>query len=81
MDPDDETVYATGPGHHRRGRAPVIEAYVDTDALDFPCPKPKGGCGAAVGDFCTHQGGAYRMIPCPVRPPHRPDPERDGGDR
>jgi hypothetical protein len=81
MDEDDETVYAKGPGKHQRGRAPVVTAYVDTEALDYVCPKDKGGCGAAVGDFCTHPDGSFRMIACPVRPPHRSDPESEGADR
>jgi hypothetical protein len=79
MDEDDETVYAKGPGKQRRGRAPVVEAYVDTEALDYVCPKDKGGCGAGLSDFCTHPDGSYRMMPCPVRLPHRANPDREGG--
>lgn len=70
--------YATGPPAHRIARKPVIEAYVDTEALDHVCPKPKGGCGAQLGEFCHHPNGTERIIPCPVRVPPRPNPEIDG---
>lgn len=80
MTDDDNPVYATGPGRHpRSSRGPVITAYVDTDALDYACPKPKGGCGAGLGEFCTHPDGTQRKMPCPVRLPHRANPDRNGG--
>lgn len=47
-------------------RAPVIEAYVDTDALDYDCIS----CQAAAGEFCRHDeahGGHERKMPCPKR--------------
>lgn len=57
--------YATGPGHpHSRGA--VFEAYVDTDALNIPCP----ACGVPEGEFCRHTpdvGGKERRMPCPKR--------------
>ncbi|UXA19517.1 hypothetical protein [Mycobacterium sp. SMC-4] len=57
--------YPTGPGSHRRGRGPVIEAYADTGALDRPCPHPPVGCGAAVGEFCTQPTDDIRPDPIP----------------
>ncbi|MCX2931373.1 hypothetical protein ORI20_13900 [Mycobacterium sp. CVI_P3] len=70
--------YATGPGRRTRSRGAVIEAYVDTEALDHKCPKPKGGCGADLGEFCHHPDGTERKMPCPVRIPARPEPEESG---
>lgn len=49
-------------------RDPVLTAYVDTLALDYPCPNP--ACRAAVGDLCRHDaehGGRDRKMPCPKR--------------
>jgi len=54
--------YPTGPGRHSSSGA-VIEAYVDTDALDRECHPPKG-CGAKPGDFCVFPGGSQKHIPC-----------------
>lgn len=55
--------YATGPGHHTRSRGAVVETYVDTDALEVRCP----ACHVAVGEFCVHENGASRRMPCPRR--------------
>lgn len=54
--------YAIGEGQHR-GRGPVIESYADTQALEVLCP----ACHAKPGDFCTHEAGVARRIPCPRR--------------
>lgn len=55
--------YAVGPGHHTHSRNAVVEAYAETDALEVLCPN----CGAKPGDFCVHENGAQRKIPCPRR--------------
>lgn len=55
--------YPVGPGHETRSRGPVIESYVDTDTLDYRCPN----CHAEPGDFCRHDNGAERKMPCPKR--------------
>jgi hypothetical protein len=49
-------------GHPCRSGA-VLEAYAETDALDHLCPN----CRAAVGEFCIHDDGTQRKIPCPKR--------------
>ncbi|WP_142396009.1 hypothetical protein [Mycobacterium kansasii] len=66
LDDDDRDPYPppwySGPPR-RPSRSPVIEAYVDTCALDVGCPN----CHAEVGDFCRHHpdlGGAERKVPC-----------------
>lgn len=41
----------------------VLLAYVDTGALDVVCP----ACGAKVDNFCRHESGADRKMPCPRR--------------
>lgn len=55
--------YATGPGARGSSHGPVIEAYVDTDALEILCEN----CGVAAGDFCKHPDGTPRRAPCPRR--------------
>lgn len=52
--------YATGPGH-RSSRGAAVEAYVDTDALELDCPI----CHAPAGEFCRHESGNERKMPCP----------------
>jgi hypothetical protein len=50
----------------RRTPGPVIEAYADTDALEFDCPN----CHAEAGEFCTlpaELGGGPRKAPCKKR--------------
>lgn len=54
--------YATGPGA-RHTHGPVIETYVDTDALDHDCPN----CQAPAGEFCRHDTGQHRKMPCIAR--------------
>lgn len=54
--------YALGPGRYQRTRGPVIEAYAD-GAIDHHCP----ACGAEPLQFCRHDGGALRTLPCPAR--------------
>lgn len=44
-------------------RGPVITAYVDTHALDVECIN----CGAKPGEFCRHDTGQDRKMPCPRR--------------
>lgn len=39
---------------------PVIEAYIDTEALDHDCPD----CSAGQGEFCRHPLGHERKMPC-----------------
>jgi hypothetical protein len=56
-----------GPGRHKSPRGAVIEAYVDTDALDRQCPPPPTGCGANLGEFCKSPNGFERHIPCIAR--------------
>jgi hypothetical protein len=66
MPDDDDRDYGRGPGHHHHTRGPVIEAYVDTDALEIRCPN----CGVHPGEFCRHDtelGGGDRKVPCPKR--------------
>jgi hypothetical protein len=41
----------------------VLLAYIDTNALDFLCPH----CHAGVGEFCRHESGNERRMPCPRR--------------
>lgn len=66
LDDDDYDPY---PPHYHAARPPhrspgaVIETYVDTDALEVPCP----ACDAALGDFCHHPDGTERKMPCPRR--------------
>lgn len=55
--------YAVGPGHHMHSKNAVLLAYVDTDALEVLCP----ACHAKPGDFCRHESGAERKMPCPRR--------------
>lgn len=55
--------YAVGEGRQHRSRGAVVESYVDTDALEVLCP----ACHAKPGDFCRHESGAARKIPCPLR--------------
>lgn len=55
--------YPVGPPQHSRSRGAVVEAYVDTDALEVLCP----ACHAVAGDFCRHGSGAARKMPCPRR--------------
>jgi hypothetical protein len=68
--PDDDQHWARGPAHNARTRGPVMDAYAETDALTRPCPH----CGANVDEFCVHESGVQRKIPCPQRLPHNPDP-------
>lgn len=44
----------------KRSPGAVIETYVDTDALEYVCPN----CGAGLGEFCRHDNGAERKMPC-----------------
>ncbi|OBS01879.1 hypothetical protein A9W98_18015 [Mycobacterium gordonae] len=45
-------------------RGPVIEAYVDTDALEVDCDN----CRVAAGEFCTNpENGELRKMPCNSR--------------
>jgi hypothetical protein len=55
--------YPVGPGHARTTGGAVVEAYVDTNALDYECP----ACGAAVAEFCRWDTGRQRRMPCPQR--------------
>jgi hypothetical protein len=55
--------YPIGPPQRLRSRGAVVEAYVDTDALEVLCP----ACRAVPGDFCRHDSGVLRRIPCPRR--------------
>jgi hypothetical protein len=55
--------YAVGPGHHTHSRNAVLLAYVDTDSLEVLCPN----CDAEPGEFCRHEDGVARKIPCPKR--------------
>lgn len=54
--------YATGPAPHPTP-GPVLEAYADTDALDRECPN----CRAPVNEFCRHESGVERKVPCVAR--------------
>lgn len=54
-----------------RGRGPVVRAYTDTGALDRDCPNPK--CAQPSGEYCVHDDGRYRRMPCPQRLPHNTD--------
>jgi hypothetical protein len=49
--------------HPPWGRGPVLESYAETGALERMCPN----CHAPVGEFCVHDGGTQRRIPCPKR--------------
>ncbi|GJO50200.1 hypothetical protein NJB1604_35850 [Mycobacterium marinum] len=69
LDDDDRDPYPP-PWHAGRpkpiSRGPVIEAYVDTEALEHACTN----CNAKPGDFCRHDtehGGGQRKVPCPKR--------------
>lgn len=73
--------YATGPARHTRSPGAVVDAYLETEALDHHCPQPKGGCGASPGEFCHHPDGTERKMPCPVRIPARPDPAEPGDEQ
>lgn len=61
--PDDESDYRRGPGWQKSPRGAVIEAYVETEALDRACPPPPRGCNAPLGEFCTFPDGTQRHIP------------------
>jgi hypothetical protein len=54
-----ETWYAGPPP--RRTPGPVVEAYADTETLEFDCTD---GCGAPAGEFCKHPNGEQRKMPC-----------------
>jgi hypothetical protein len=66
---DDDRQYARGPGRHHRSRGPVVAAYADTGAIDRSCPN----CGANPQEYCIHDNGVQRKMPCPNRLPHNPD--------
>jgi hypothetical protein len=55
--------YPVGSPRDVRSRGAVIETYVDSDALDSECPN----CHAKVGDFCRHELGHERKMPCLAR--------------
>lgn len=55
--------YPVGPPQHTRSRGAVVEAYADTGALGVLCP----ACRAVPGEFCRHESGAARKMPCPRR--------------
>lgn len=64
---DLDDTWHRGPGGTRT-RGPVIEAYIDTEALDRKCPPPIArGCGAEPGEFCKWPDGRERRTPCRVR--------------
>lgn len=65
--------YPRGPGRRQRSPGPVVEAYVDSGAIDLHCPN----CGANPQQYCTHDSGIERKMPCPNRLPHNPDTEGD----
>lgn len=70
--------YAVGPGQARTTGGAVVEAYVDTNALEVPCP----ACGVKVAEFCRWDTGRQRRAPCPRRiaVAARNDAQKAGGD-
>jgi hypothetical protein len=64
LDDDDPTRpdWYSGPPSPRTP-GPVIETYVDTETLDHDCPN----CHAGQGEFCRHEAGHERKMPCPKR--------------
>jgi hypothetical protein len=64
---DDEYDFRRGPGRHKAPPGAVIEAYVETEALDRQCPKPPKGCGRGLGEFCVFPDGSERHHPCIAR--------------
>jgi hypothetical protein len=67
--------YAPIPVPRDRPRHVIVQAYVETGALDRPC----GGCGAEPASWCTDRAGVDRRTPCVVR--CKPaDPEGGGPD-
>ena len=54
--------YAAGPGRKQRAAGPVIEVYAD-GAIDRHCTN----CGAEPLQFCRHDNGVTRMLPCATR--------------
>lgn len=64
-DLDDETdvkYCAIGPGRRKRTSGPVIDAYAD-GAIDRHCPN----CAAEPLQFCRHDDGTPRKMPCSHR--------------
>lgn len=64
-DLDDYDYDPYPPGWHaapppKRTPGPIIEAYVDTNALDHDCTN----CHASEGEFCKHPDGTDRKMPC-----------------
>lgn len=55
--------YPIGPGQTRTSGGAVVETYVDTNALNVQCP----ACRVGVGEFCRHDSGHQRRMPCPTR--------------
>lgn len=63
LDDDDDLKYlASGPGRRRRSAGPVLDAYAD-GPIDRHCDN----CGAQPLQFCRHDNGTTRKIPCPTR--------------
>lgn len=62
LDEDDNPRLGVGPGFRRRSPGAVIEAYAD-GAIDRAC----ANCGAEPLQFCRHDNGDARKIPCAKR--------------
>lgn len=70
---EDHPDYRRGPGRGpKSSRGAVIEAYVDTDALDRKCDG-LDSCGADLGEFCKSPDGFERHMPCASRTKPRPE--------
>lgn len=64
---EDHPDFRRGPGAHKSPRGAVIEAYVESEALDRVCKPPPVGCGAVLGEFCKFPDGSERHHPCVCR--------------
>lgn len=78
--PDDFHDFRRGPGWHKSPRGAVLEAYVETEALDRVCHPPRG-CGAGLGEFCRFPDGSERHHPCVARCTPTKTPQKPGAGR